>query len=143
MGQLKKKQIIRSRLARNIETEDTAAINILFKNKITCSFSSTMLVNNKNYEGSVTIIGQKGTIKIGGIALNEIISWNINGKEMSKKSKNGINYSPNSVYGSGHKLVYKEIYKSLNGKKSKAIYGFDGIKSVKFIDELYKKNKLM
>ena len=93
-GAIKKKQIIRSRLARNIETEDTAAINILFKNKITCSFSSTMLVNNKNYEGSVTIIGQKGTIKIGGIALYEIISWNINGKEMSK-IKNGINYSPN------------------------------------------------
>lgn len=142
-GEIKKKQIIRSRLARNIETEDTATINILFRNRTTCSLSSTMLVNKKNYEGSITIIGKKGTIKIGGIALNEIISWNINGKEMSKKIKNRFNYSPNSVYGSGHKLVYKEIYKSLNGKKSKAIYGIDGIKSVKFIDELYKKNKLM
>ena len=46
-----------------------------------------MLVNNKNYEGSITIIGQKGTVKIGGVALNEIVDWNINGKEMSTVKK--------------------------------------------------------
>ena len=84
---------MRSKLARKIETEDTASINIHFRKNILCSFSSTMLVNNKNYEGSITVIGEKGTVKIGGIALNEIIDWNENGKEMTnlKKKKSIIN----------------------------------------------------
>ena len=100
-GPIQKKQILRSRLARKIETEDTAAINIFFKKNILCSFSSTMLVNNKNYEGSITIIGEKGTVKIGGIALNEIIDWNINGKEMKsvKKKKLITNYLPSMEMG--------------------------------------------
>ncbi len=141
-GPIKKKQILRSRLAREIETEDTASINIYFKKNILCSFSSTMLVNSKNYEGSVTIIGQKGTIKIGGIALNEIIDWEINGKEMPSVKKKKINYKLNSVYGEGHKLIYKEIYKYLKKTKSNPVLGEDGIKSVEFIDDLYKSSRL-
>ena len=141
-GPIKQKQILRSKLARKIETEDTASINIFFKKKILCSFSTTMLVNNKNYEGSITIIGQKGTVKIGGVALNEIVDWNINGKEMSTVKKKKINYKLSSVYGDGHKLIYKEIYKNLKKYKSRTVLGKDGIKSVEFIDDLYKSSKL-
>ena len=142
-GSAKKIQIMRSRLARKIETEDTACINMLFKKNILCSISSTMLVDQENYEGSITIIAENGTIKIGGIALNEIIKWNINKKEMSIKEKKKINYNLKSVYGSGHKYINYEIYKLLNNKKSEAIMGSDGIMSVKFIDELYKRNNLL
>lgn len=141
-GPIKKKQILRSRLARKIETEDTASINIQFKRNILCSFSSTMLVNKKNYEGSVTVIGQRGTVKIGGIALNKIIDWEINGKEMLNVKKKKINYKLNSVYGDGHKLIYKEIYKYLKNTKSNPVLGKDGIKSVEFIDDLYKSSRL-
>ncbi len=141
-GPIQKKQILRSRLARKIETEDTAAINIFFKKNILCSFSSTMLVNNKNYEGSITIIGEKGTVKIGGIALNEIIDWNINGKEMKSVKKKKINYKLSSVYGDGHKLIYKEIYKNLKKYKSTVVSGKDGIKSVEFINDLYKSSRI-
>ena len=141
-GPIKQKQILRSKLARKIETEDTASINIFFKKKILCSFSTTMLVNNKNYEGSITIIGQKGTVKIGGVALNEIVDWNINGKEMSTVKKKKINYKLSSVYGDGHKLIYKKKYKNLKKYKSRTVLGKDGIKSVEFIDDLYKSSKL-
>ena len=141
-GPIKKKQIMRSKLARKIETEDTASINIHFRKNILCSFSSTMLVNNKNYEGSITVIGEKGTVKIGGIALNEIIDWNENGKEMTNLKKKKINYKLSSVYGDGHKLLYKEIYKYLKKFKSDPVLGNDGIKSVNFIDDLYKSSRL-
>lgn len=142
-GSTKKIQIIRARLARKIETEDSACINMLFKKNILCSISSTMLVNQENYEGSITIIAEKGTIKIGGMALNKIVKWNINKKEMSVKNKKKLNYNLKSVYGSGHKHIYQEIYKSLNNLKSKAVMGNDGIMSVKLIDELYKRNNLL
>lgn len=101
-----------------------------------------MLVNKKNYEGSLTIIGQKGTVKIGGIALNKIIDWEIKGKEMSSAKKKKINYKINSVYGDGHKLIYKEIYKYLKKNKSNPVLAKDGIKSVEFIDDLYKSSRL-
>jgi UDP-N-acetyl-2-amino-2-deoxyglucuronate dehydrogenase len=142
-GPIKKKQILRSKLARKIETEDTASINIMFQKRILCSVSSTMLTNNKNYEGSITIIGEKGTVKIGGIALNKIIDWKINGKEMSRMKKEKINYKLSSVYGDGHNFIYREIYRSFKNKKSNPVLGKDGIKSVEFIDDLYNSSKLL
>ena len=62
-------------------------------------------------------------------------------KCLLKKKK--INYNLKSVYGSGHKYIYEEIYKSLNNQKSDAVNGKDGILSVNFIDKLYKKNNLL
>ncbi len=141
-GDVKKQQIIRARLARNIETEDTALVNILFKNKTMCSFSSTMLVNKENYETSITIIGEKGTIKLGGASLDKIIDWKINNKEMTieKRKKISSVNQRNKIY--GHKKIYDDIFKYLSNKKSKAILAEDGIKSVEFIDKLYKENKV-
>ena len=90
----------------------------------------------------MTVIGQKGTVKIGGLALNEILDWKENGQEMNNSQKKKFNYKLNSVYGNGHELLYKEIYKYLKKLKSAPVLGSDGIKSVEFIDDLYKSSKL-
>ncbi|MCE2991719.1 MAG: Gfo/Idh/MocA family oxidoreductase [Candidatus Jidaibacter sp.] len=68
-------------LARNIETEDTGATIIEFENGTLASINMTVLTYPKNLEGSITILGEKGTVKIGGIALNEITHWELEGEE--------------------------------------------------------------
>ena len=143
LGKPKKKQVLRARLGRNIETEDTAVMNILFERNAICSFSSTMLSSNKNYEGSITFLGEKGTIKIGGTSLNKIIDWNINGKEMTNIKKKQINFENKKRYKSGHQYIYSEISKYLDKKKSDIILGEQGATSINFIDNIYKKNKLI
>ena len=61
---------------------------------------------------------------------------------MQSVKKKKINYKLSSVYGDGHELIYKEIYKNLKKNKSTVVSGEDGIKSVEFIDDLYKSSRL-
>ena len=60
-----------STISRKIEVEDTAVLQIKWKNGALGSMSVTMITYPKNIEGSITIIGDKGSAKVGGIAVNE------------------------------------------------------------------------
>ena len=62
-------------IARNIEVEDTAALKIEWKNGALGTMAVTMITYPKNLEGSITILGDKGTVKIGGKAVNKIEYW--------------------------------------------------------------------
>ena len=55
--------------------EDTAVLNLEYENGAIGNLSLTMLTYPKNIEGSITILGEKGTVKIGGLALNKIETW--------------------------------------------------------------------
>ena len=57
---------------RNIEVEDTGVLNVKWRNGALGSIGVTMLTYLKIFEGSITIIGEKGSVRIGGIAANNI-----------------------------------------------------------------------
>ena len=59
----------------DIEAEDTAVLNVKWVNGALGSMSVTMLTYPKNLEGSITILGEKGTVRIGGVAVNDIQHW--------------------------------------------------------------------
>jgi len=60
---------------RDIETEDTGVMNIRWRNGALGSMAVTMCTYPKNLEGSITILGETGTVRIGGVAVNEIQEW--------------------------------------------------------------------
>ena len=62
-------------LDRNIEAEDTAALQLRWRNGALGTMAVTMLTYPKNLEGSITIIGTEGTVRIGGPAVNKIEHW--------------------------------------------------------------------
>ena len=135
-GDVKDHKFIRKRRSRNIESEDTAFIIIEFYNKIIANVSMTTLIPEKNMEGSIMVVGDKGMIKIGGQALNKIeISRNI-------KLPKSLDYEIEDVYGYGHKKIYEEIYKDMRNKRNIAIKGEEGLKSLAFISRLYKEYKI-
>ena len=62
-------------LARNIEVEDSGVAAIRWRSGAMGTLNVTMLTYPKNMEGSITILGEKGTVRIGGVAVNEIQTW--------------------------------------------------------------------
>ena len=94
----------------NIETEDTAAVVLKFKNGALGIIEATTATRPNNIEGSLSILGEKGTVVVGGIAVDKVLTWRFENKESEeeqiiKKYSNEVNH----VYGIGHKLYYDHV----------------------------------
>ena len=125
-------------LARDIESEDTATMQLRWKEGALGSLSVTMLTYPENIEGSLTVIGEKGTVKLGGKAVNEIKYWEFSDKSDDDKEIEKANYETTSVYGFGHPPYYKNMLDSLQGKDYPYCDGNDGLKSLELITAAYK-----
>jgi len=101
------------------------------------SMNVTMLAYPKNIEGSIVILGEKGTVKIGGCAVNEIQHWEFSDKCDYDKDVFHNNYQPDSVYGSGHIKYYKDVVDALNKEKEPKINGEEGLKSLEVLIAAY------
>jgi UDP-N-acetyl-2-amino-2-deoxyglucuronate dehydrogenase len=124
----------------DIEIEDCGSSIIEFENEITGILNWTTCVYNKNYEGSLTIIGEKGTIKIGGAYLNKIEFWDVQSYPLPE----GISFKdkPNS-YGkyqgtsSNHEKVVDAVVASLLHERANVVEGDEGMKTIDAIEMIY------
>lgn len=130
-------QAMTGTLARDIEVEDTGVMNVRWRNNALGSMSVTMLTYPKNYEGSITILGEKGTVKVGGVAVNEIITWDFEEEKDYDKDIKNASYETTSVYGFGHPLYYKNIIDVFRGKTEPETDGREGLKSVEVLIAAY------
>jgi UDP-N-acetyl-2-amino-2-deoxyglucuronate dehydrogenase len=130
-------QAMTGTLMRDIEVEDSGVINIRWRSGALGSMCVTMLTYPKNFEGSITIIGSKGTVRIGGVALNEITHWSFDDKKDYDKSVYDLNYKTSSVYGNGHSLYYKNVVNTLNGVSPPETDGREGLKSLEILIATY------
>ncbi|MCK9474605.1 MAG: Gfo/Idh/MocA family oxidoreductase [Candidatus Muirbacterium halophilum] len=125
-------------LERKIETEDTGVAAIRFRNGAMGSINITMLTYPKNLEGSITVLGEKGSVKIGGIAVNEIVHWEFSDYDDDDKDIMVSNYQTDSVYGFGHTGYYKNVIETLQKKRVTDVDGREGRKSLELIMAIYK-----
>jgi UDP-N-acetyl-2-amino-2-deoxyglucuronate dehydrogenase len=128
-------------MARNIETEDMGAAVVRFRNGVIATINVSMLVYPKNYEGSITVLGEKGTVKIGGIAVNKIEKWEFEEYDDDDKIVMESNYNPPNVYGFGHLGYYENVARVLEGKKEADTDGRGGRKSLELILAIYKSSQ--
>jgi UDP-N-acetyl-2-amino-2-deoxyglucuronate dehydrogenase len=123
-----------------IEVEDCGNAIMDFSSGVQGSMTWTTCVYNKNYEGSITIIGEKGTIKIGGPYLNKIDFWDVQDYALPKNiefADQPNNYGKYQGTSSNHHKVVDEIVKDLKGEKSDIVEGTEGIKSIAAIEMIY------
>ena len=128
-------------MARKIETEDAGMAIIEFTNGILSSMNVTVLSYPNNLEGSITIIGEKGTVKIGGTAMNRIDHWAFSEKKPEDETIRNASYDTSSVYGFGHADNYENIFQDLQGGEPALINGDEGLKSLKILCAIYDASK--
>ena len=128
-------------MARKIEAEDTGSAILQFRSGIIASINVTMLTYPKNFEGSITIIGEKGTVKVGGVAVNKIEKWEFDEYDDDDRIAMDTNYVPPNVYGFGHNPYYRNVADVLLGKAEPSTDGRDGRKSVEIIQAIYRSAK--
>ncbi len=122
-----------------IEFEDTGCIALHFYNGCIGTINYTVNSFGKNMEGSLTIFGEKGTIKIGGQYLNELEYQNIDGyviKDLPPGNP-ANNYGQYQGSMSNHDKVYENIIDVLVNGGVIATNGFEGLKTVEIIDKIY------
>jgi UDP-N-acetyl-2-amino-2-deoxyglucuronate dehydrogenase len=124
-------------LARNIEVEDTGVAALKWRNGAMGSVNVTMLTYPKNLEGSITILGEKGTVRIGGVAVNEIQQWNFAEPHPMDAERDDASYQTTSVYGFGHPLYYDNVINTLRGEAVPETDGREGLRSLELLIAMY------
>jgi UDP-N-acetyl-2-amino-2-deoxyglucuronate dehydrogenase len=137
IGPVESVQAYTATLARNIQVEDTGVVSIRWRTGALGSMNVTMLTYPKNLEGSITIIGEKGTVRIGGVAVNKIEHWEFADTDPDDKSVEQASYDTTSVYGFGHPLYYDNVIKALRGEAMPDTDGREGLHSLEILIATY------
>jgi UDP-N-acetyl-2-amino-2-deoxyglucuronate dehydrogenase len=124
-------------LARQIEVEDTGVACIRWRSGALGSVNVTMLTHGKNFEGSLTVIGEKGTVRLGGVAVNEIQHWEFAEPDEDDRKIRDASYQTSSVYGFGHPLYYDNVIRALRGEARPDTDGREGLRSLELLIGIY------
>ena len=137
IGPIESVQAYTATLARDIEVEDTGVMSVRWRSGALGTVSVTMLAYPKNFEGSITILGEKGTVRIGGVAVNEIQHWEFAERQPDDDHVKKASYETTSVYGFGHPLYYDNVIKVLRGEAEPETDGREGLKSLEVLIATY------
>ena len=125
------------KIVRTTKVPDTCLGILKFSNGALGLIEATTATRPKNLEGSISVLGEKGTVVIGGYAVSRIDTWEFDKKKKYDSKINKYSTNNKNVYGFGHIEFYKNLYNFFNNKKNSVTNYKDGAKSIKIIDKLY------
>jgi predicted dehydrogenase len=122
----------------DIEAEDTALAILRFRGGAMGSIEATTATRPADLEGSLSILGEHGSVVIGGFAVNEIQTWQFD-QETEEDDVVRADYSvnPPDVYGFGHKAYYEHVVHCLESGGPALVDGLEGRRSLELITALY------
>lgn len=120
------------------ETEDTGIAVLKFKSGALGIIEATTAARPKDLEGSLSLLGEGGTVEIGGFAVNEIKHWAFsNPTQEDKNVMEKYSVNPPNVYGFGHKAYLEHVVRAIQGSEQTLVSGTDGRKSLELIHAIY------
>ena len=126
--------------SKSVKFEDTGVVSLKFYSGSLGTINFTINSFNKNMEGSLTIIAEKGTIKIGGQYLNELEYQEIKNLKIENlpEGNKANNYGTYIGSMSNHGEVYKNLIDVINNNAVISTSSFEGLKTVEAIEKIYK-----
>src|SRR6478735_8056462 len=137
VGPVESVEAFTATLERKIEVEDTGVAAVRWRSGALGSINVTMLTYPKNLEGSITILGEKGSVRIGGVAVNKIEHWSFAEPDPDDQQVEQASYETTSVYGHGHTGYYDNVLKSLRGEADPETDGREGLRSLELLIGTY------
>ena len=119
----------------SIDVEDMGVALLKFANGSYGIIESSMNTYPENFEETLSIFGEKGTVVLGGKSVNKIIHWNV--KDDSIEDLEKFNEEVDSVYGNGHIALYKDFIEAIEQDREPAITLHDGRNAVEVILAIY------
>lgn len=127
--------------ARRIEAEDSGVAVIKFRSGALGVMEVSVLTYPRNLEGSITILGERGSVKIGGTAVNKVEHWSFDTYDDDDKLVDVASTNPPTVYGFGHEGYYRNLLPVLRGTAKADTDGRAGRKSLELILGIYESAK--
>jgi UDP-N-acetyl-2-amino-2-deoxyglucuronate dehydrogenase len=128
-------------LNHKIEIEDCGVSALKFNSGVIGSLLWTTCAYNKNFEGSITILGEKGTIKIGGKYLNKIEHWDVQSYPLPDNidfEDTPNNYGKYQGTSSNHDKLIHDLVDLFAQNRKGIVEGTEAIKTVEAIELIYK-----
>jgi predicted dehydrogenase len=122
----------------DIEAEDTAVVVLKFRSGALGIIEATTAARPRDLEGSISILGEHGTVEIGGFAVNEMKTWQFepvlpgDDDVMARFSVN-----PPNVYGFGHQAYYEHVVDCIRNDRRQLVDGLEGRRSLELISAIY------
>jgi len=138
MGDVESVVAMSSTALAKIEAEDTAVVIVRFASGALGAIEATTAARPTDLEGSISILGERGTVEIGGFAVNKMRTWKftdpVPGDEevMERYSVN-----PPSVYGFGHQAYYEHVVDCIANDRRHLVDGLEGRRSLELINAIY------
>lgn len=125
-------------LAHRMEAEDVGVAVIRFANGALATVEGSTLTWPQNLEGSVSIFGERGSVKIGGTALNRIVLWKVEGQlEQEAEILTSQVVDPPSVYGYSHREVLRDFVQALQTGSAPGTPGREARRSLALVLAIY------
>jgi len=142
MGDVKRVSAETDTFLRDIETEDAGMAVIRFKNGSIGIIEGTVCIYPENLEETFNIFGEKGTVRLAGIAMNEIMDWNfVDGPEGEKEEMKKVSYQTDTVYGYGHNLLFEDVIEAIEQDREPLVNGLEGKKAIELVLGVYKSDR--
>jgi len=137
MGDVKSVFAYTATLMHDIETEDAGIVVMRFKNKAMGSIEGSTIVYPKGFEGSLTVVGTRGSVKIGGAHLDQREVWTVE----NFKNKGFIPINQEMQPHTFHQYLLEDMISSIYKDREPLINCLEAMKSVRVVQAIYESAK--